>query len=185
MPEQRLAALTELPPRQLEDAASVLQEALAHTGGEYADIRAARKEVDGFVTQRDRVSISVSQGDHVVAWIGAIPIYGGLVWELHPLVVHPEHQRRGLGSLLVNRLERLAKANGVQTLYVGTDDEFGGTNLFGADLYPDIIGKLQNLDVRPNHPVGFYRRLGFVVAGVLPDANGPGRPDIFMAKRIA
>jgi len=29
-----------------------------------------------------------------------------------------------------------------------------------------------------------HRRLGFVVVGLLPDANGPGRPDIFMAKRL-
>jgi aminoglycoside 6'-N-acetyltransferase I len=34
------------------------------------------------------------------------------------------------------------------------------------------------------HPFGFYRRLGFVLVGVLPDANGPGRPDIFLAKRL-
>ena len=34
------------------------------------------------------------------------------------------------------------------------------------------------------HPFAFYRKLGFVLAGVLPDANGRGKPDIFMAKRL-
>jgi hypothetical protein len=26
--------------------------------------------------------------------------------------------------------------------------------------------------------------MGFVVVGVLPDANGPGKPDMLMAKRV-
>jgi aminoglycoside 6'-N-acetyltransferase I len=30
----------------------------------------------------------------------------------------------------------------------------------------------------------FYRKLGFVIVGVVPDANGPGKPDILMAKRV-
>ena len=27
-------------------------------------------------------------------------------------------------------------------------------------------------------------RVGFTVVGVMPDANGPGKPDIFLAKRV-
>ncbi len=34
------------------------------------------------------------------------------------------------------------------------------------------------------HLYGFYQRVGYTIVGVLPDANGFGRPDIFMAKRI-
>lgn len=33
--------------------------------------------------------------------------------------------------------------------------------------------------------LSFHVRLGFVVAGVLPDANGRGKPDIFLAKRVS
>ena len=33
-----------------------------------------------------------------------------------------------------------------------------------------------------NHPFLFYRRLGYVVTGIMPDANGPGKPDIYMSK---
>jgi aminoglycoside 6'-N-acetyltransferase I len=36
----------------------------------------------------------------------------------------------------------------------------------------------------PGHAFTFYRRHGFEVAGLLPDVNGPGRPDIMLAKRV-
>jgi aminoglycoside 6'-N-acetyltransferase I len=29
-----------------------------------------------------------------------------------------------------------------------------------------------------------YQKCGFLIVGVMPDANGPGKPDILMAKRI-
>jgi hypothetical protein len=32
---------------------------------------------------------------------------------------------------------------------------------------------------------GHYQKLGFVIVGVMPDANGPGKPDIYMAKRVS
>jgi hypothetical protein len=41
--------------------------------------------------------------------------------------------------------------------------------------------QIQNLG---HHPFEFYRKVGFTIVGLLPDANGFGKPDIFMAKRI-
>jgi hypothetical protein len=32
-------------------------------------------------------------------------------------------------------------------------------------------------------PLQVHRELGFSIIGVMPDANGPGKPDIYMAKR--
>ncbi len=35
------------------------------------------------------------------------------------------------------------------------------------------------------HPYEFYQKLGYVIVGVVPDANGFGKPDIYMAKSLA
>jgi aminoglycoside 6'-N-acetyltransferase I len=72
------------------------------------------------------------------------------------------------------------------TLWVGADDEDKRTSLGGADLYPNPLEKLASIHARPSqqHPFVFYRKLGFALAGVLPDANGRGKPDIYLAKRL-
>lgn len=133
----------------------------------------------------DRIS-RVALGDEgtPIGWVGGIPGYRGNVWELHPLVVAPEHRRRGIGRALVSDLERLALEKGVHTIWLGSDDERELTSAGGRDLYPDVWRHIADLRDLRGHPLGFYLRCGFVVVGLLPDANGPGKPDIFLAKRV-
>ena len=50
-----------------------------------------------------------------------------------------------------------------------------------SEAFPDADG-LHDLGRR--HPFQFYRKLGYVVTGVMPDANGRGRPDIYMSKAL-
>ena len=60
----------------------------------------------------------------------------------------------------------------------------GQTSLSDIDLYQDVwthVWKVRNLR---RHPYEFYQKLGFVIVGVIPDANRVGKPDIFMAKRV-
>ncbi|MDR3085239.1 MAG: hypothetical protein LBU47_02880 [Christensenellaceae bacterium] len=33
-------------------------------------------------------------------------------------------------------------------------------------------------------PVEFYQKQGYQIVGVIPDANGPGKPDLYMAKGL-
>ena len=124
------------------------------------------------------------EADEVIGLVGGLPGYHGHVFELHPLVVHPSWRRRGVGRALVADLERQAAQRGASTLWLGTDDEDERTSLGGIDLYPDVLAKLAAVRNLRNHPFEFYRRVGFVIVGTLPDANGPGKPDIFMAKRL-
>jgi aminoglycoside 6'-N-acetyltransferase I len=130
------------------------------------------------------VSAAGGSDGTVLGWIGGAPQYDGHVWELHPLVVARAHQRRGIGQALVADLESLVAARNAQTLWVGADDEDGRTTLGNVDLYDDLPRRLQDVRNPGGHPLGFYQRLGFTIVGVLPDANGPGRPDIFLAKRV-
>ncbi len=133
----------------------------------------------------DRISrVALDAQGNVVGWIGGLPEYDGLVWELHPLVVRPDQQRQGIGRTLVADLEVQVAARGGLTIMLGTDDEMGMTSLSGIDLYADLPGAIANIRNLRNHPYEFYQKLGFVIVGVIPDANGPGKPDILMAKRV-
>src|SRR5579864_7833344 len=52
----------------------------------------------------------------VLGWIGGLPEYDGNVWELHPLVVHPDYQRQGIGRALVANFEQQVKQRGGLTI---------------------------------------------------------------------
>jgi aminoglycoside 6'-N-acetyltransferase I len=106
------------------------------------------------------------------------------VWELHPLVVDPAHQGQGIGRALVADLERQVRDRGGLTLQLGSDDVDNMTTLSGVDLYPNVLEHLAALRNLRRHPYEFYQKLSFVVVGVVPDANGFGKPDILMAKRV-
>ncbi len=134
---------------------------------------------------RGRIRRAAFEGRELVGWIGGQDMVPGHVIELHPLVVRADRQRRGIGRALVADFEDCARARGAHTLFLGTDDEQGQTNLGGVDLFPDPLARLAQLADVGGHPFVFYRKCGYTVVGVMPDANGAGKPDIWMAKRIA
>jgi len=132
-----------------------------------------------------RISIIAQSDGKIVGWIGGIQQYDGHVYELHPLVVEIRYQRRGIGTMLIKALEREVYARGAVTIWLGTDDEDGRTSVSGIDLYPDVLNKLGAIQNLKSHPYEFYRKNGFSIVGILPDANGYGKPDIHMAKRVS
>ena len=90
-------------------------------------------------------------------------------------------RNQGIGRALVKALEdRIGQTGGI-TIFLGTDDENYRTTISKIDLYPNILEKLAEIQNPGNHPYGFYQKVGFVVVGVIPDANGLGKPEIFMA----
>ena len=133
----------------------------------------------------DRISrVAVNNNGTVLGWIGGISQYNGNVWELHALVVHSEFRYQGLGSALVLDLENKVRERGGITLWVGTDDEDHMTSLSDVNLYPNVCEHIINIQNLRAHPYEFYQKLGFVIVGVMPDANGVGKPDIYMAKSL-
>jgi len=127
--------------------------------------------------------VALDDAGDVVGWVGGIPRYSH-AWELHPLAVRPDRQGQGIGSALVADLEALVAARGALTLYLGSDDELGLTTLSGVDLYPNPWSHIAAIANPGRHPYAFYLKQGFSIIGVIPDANGLGKPDILLAKRL-
>ena len=169
----------------VRQAAALLVEGFKeHSPQSWPTMGSALEEVQSSFGE-DRISRAAGDDQsQVLGWIGGISQYHGKVWELHPLVVRPDVQRRGIGRALVADLERQVKGRGALTLWVGTDDEDEMTTLSGVNLFPDVLGHLAHIQNLRDHPYEFYQKLGFVLIGVMPDANGPGKPDIFLAKSV-
>lgn len=132
----------------------------------------------------DRICLAARTGHQILGWIGANSQYSH-AWELHPLVVSENVRGEGVGRALLAALEERVRAEGAMTLFLGADDDgpIPGTSAGGVDLFPDVLSHAAMLAVI-DHPAGFYLREGFEVIGLIPDANGPGKPDVLMAKRI-
>jgi aminoglycoside 6'-N-acetyltransferase I len=133
---------------------------------------------------KDRIALMAIVDGRLAGFVGATPHYGVTGWELHPLAVFPEFQGLGIGSALVKALESDVLKRGGITLYLGTDDEFDKTSLSNTDLYEHLWEQIENIRNLKKHPYEFYQKQGFQIVGVLPDVNGLGKPDIYMAKRL-
>src|SRR5215213_5638669 len=164
----------------IDQAATLLIEAFPHW---LPTMEVARDEVMQALEQ-DRICLVAQAHDQILGWIGGIPEYSH-AWELHPLVVSADACHMRVGASLVTALEERVRAADALTLYLGTDDAgpSPGTSAGGTDLFPDVLSHASNLRVI-DHPAGFYLRLGFEIVGLIPDADGPGKPDILMAKRV-
>lgn len=129
-----------------------------------------------------RLGRVVMADGRVAGWVGLIK--GKRVWEIHPIAVAIEHQFKGLGHLLVEDVASIAKRAGALTLYAGTSDEVGTTNLFGVDLYIDPANSISNIQATGRNPFKFWQNAGFTVVGLMPDAEGVGKPGIELARRL-
>ena len=169
----------------IRQVAAILVEAFReHWPEAWPDMDSALEEVrESF--EEGRISrVALGEDGHALGWIGAIPEYRGRVWELHPLAVSPAHQRQGIGRALVADLEEQVRQHGGLTIILGSDDVDDMTTVSGIDLYPNLwehIAQIRNLK---GHPYEFYQKQGFTISGLVPDANGQGKPDILMAKRV-
>lgn len=171
---------------QKEDAAVILNLAFrVHWPGAWDTMEDAREEVAEMLLEERLFLAAETQEGRIVGWVGGIPEYDGRVWELHPLAVHPDFQRQGIGSALVRAFEAEVRVRGGLTIQLGTDDEDGSTSLANTDLYKDTYRKMAEVEsYSETHPLTFYRKMGYTLIGVMPDANGIGKPDLIMGRRV-
>ena len=183
--EVRIAPLDPADDASVERAAALLVESFrVNYPRAWPDMEAGRAEVRECLDPEKIVLGAFGADGGLIGWIGGQPHYYGDVWELHPMVVDERFRRRGVGRMLVRELERRVAGRGAITLYLGTDDEDNRTSLGGAELFPGVLDRLREIRNLGGHPFEVYQRLGFEVIGVIPHANGFGRPDILMAKRL-
>ena len=175
----RIELFTKQNKQYIEEAAGLLIESFYQA---YKDI--AIEEVERCLDE-DRIALAAISNDHLIGFIGAIPQYSNTGWELHPLVVSKAYQFQGIGTLLIKALESEVANRGGITIYLGTDDDSDKTSLSNTDLYQNTYKKIESIRNLSMHPYEFYEKMGYKIVGVIPDANGLGKPDIWMAKRVA
>ena len=172
---------------KIGQAAALLVEGFAeHWPETWPDLNSAMRSVDEALSPDRIARAALDDADGtLLGWTAAEPLYNANVWELTVLVVQPSLQRRGIGRALIQDMEEQVRERGGLTIWLGSDDEDAMTSLAGVDLFPDPLAHLAAIRNYKGHPYEFYRKVGFAIAGVLPDANGLGKPDIFLAKSVA
>ncbi|HBT63415.1 MAG TPA: N-acetyltransferase [Ruminococcaceae bacterium] len=145
----------------------------------------ARSVVNTLLAPNRVCLCALDEKDTVIGLVGGLPDYDGVVWELHPLVIKKTHRGHGLGRRLVKALEKEASLRGALTMILGTDDLTGSTSLSNVDLFDNTGGRIANIVCRERHSYEFYLKCGYSIIGVIPNANGIGKPDILMGKSIA
>ncbi|HCF9872913.1 TPA: AAC(6')-Ia family aminoglycoside 6'-N-acetyltransferase [Pseudomonas aeruginosa] len=165
-------------------AARILTKSFLDIGNNsWPDMKSATKEVEECI-EKPNICLGIHENEKLLGWIGLRPMYK-LTWELHPLVISTQYQNKGSGRLLINELEKKAKQIGIIGIVLGTDDEYFKTSLSAVDLYGEnILDEIRTIKNIKNHPYEFYQKCGYSIVGVIPDANGKRKPDIWMWKKI-
>jgi aminoglycoside 6'-N-acetyltransferase I len=177
--------IADLEPAHRDACAQLLVDGFReHWRDAFATIEDALETVDEVVRDGTAARVALDDDGSLLGWAGLLFRYAR-VWELHPLVVDGSVRRRGIGRALLGDIERIAAERGGLTLLVGSDDEDDMTSIFGIDMYPEPLVHLARIEDRKQHPFGFYLKCGYSIVGVVPDANGFGKPDIQLAKRLS
>ena len=168
----------------IRQAAQLMVDAFReHWSDSWPTIEEGLEEVHEMLEAERICRAAVDEQGILLGIIGGIPQYDSHVWELHPLAVQPNVQGQGIGRALVEDFEEQVRQRGGLTITLGSDDEDNMTSLSGVDLYENLWDKVKNIKNLKNHPFEFYQKMGYVITGVVIDANGIGKPDILMSKR--
>ena len=181
----KIITLTKENDALVQQAAQLLMDAFReHWVDAWPSLEDGLEEVHEMLETGRICRAAIDEDNNLLGVIGGIPQYDGHVWELHPLAVQPSMQGRGIGKFLVEDLEQQVHLRGGLTITLGSDDEDNMTSLSNVDLYENLWEKIRDVRNFKRHPYEFYQKLGYVITGIVPDANGIGKPDIILSKKV-
>lgn len=177
----RIINMTQASKTQIIQAAQILTDSIPIG---WPTLQDAMDEIEERLIPENTLFAAI-ENDIMLGWGGILAMYDGNVFELHPLAVRSDKRNLGIGRAIVTALEDEARKQGGLTIHLGADDERGDgqTSFANVDLYDDLPGKISNFTAGTHHS-GFYLKLGYKIIGVMPDANGIGKPDIYFGKRL-
>lgn len=103
----------------------------------------------------DTVSIAAFEDREVIGVIVARFEYDAM--EITQLAVQKDYRKQGIGSQLLNEIERLGKENGVVNVTLTTQD-FQGTSFYEEQGYT-VYGKLEDMPRVGERRIYFYKKL--------------------------
>lgn len=169
----------------LRQAAQLMVDAFReHWPDAWPTLEDGMKEIQEMLDDERICRAAIDDEGNLLGIIGGIPQYDGHVWELHPLAVQPNMQTQGIGRALIVDFEEQVRLRGGLTITLGSDDEDNMTSLSDVDLYENLWDKVKSIRNLKNHPFEFYQKMGYVITGIVIDANGIGKPDILMSKKV-
>ncbi len=169
----------------IQQAAQLLVDAFReHWPEAWQTLEDGLQEIQDIMEEDHILRVAVDDENKLLGIIGGLSQYDGKVWELHPLAIQPNLQKQGVGKKLVEDFEEQVRQRNGLTILLGTDDENNMTSLSNVDLYENLFEKIKNIKNIKGHPYEFYQKMGYTIIGVIPDANGIGKPDILMSKRV-
>lgn len=169
----------------VQQAAQLLVDAFQeHWSDAWPAFEDGLKEVHEMLQSGKICRVALDEWGNLLGIVGGISGYDGNVWELHPLAVQPSMQGKGIGRTLVVDFEEQVRLEGGLSVTLGSDDQDNMTSLSNVDLYENLWEKVRDIRNLKNHPFEFYQKMGYVITGIVPDANGVGKPDILMSKRV-
>jgi aminoglycoside 6'-N-acetyltransferase I len=89
-----------------------------------------------------------------------------------------------MGTLLSRNQKNRPLGNGSLVVDAISQVKNNQTTLSGRNLFPNVYEHVAQIRNLKQHPYAFYQKLGYVIVGVIPDANGLGKPDILMTKSL-
>ena len=101
----------------MDQAAHILTRTFIELGNHVCpDFESAHKEVIENI-QEPNVCIGFHEGDTLLGWTGLRPMYKE-TWEMQPLVVDTQNQRKGIGRSLLEEIERIGREKGTKWYWV-------------------------------------------------------------------